>query len=60
MKALTYHGAKDVRVETVPDPRLVEPDDIVLRVTATANLRLRPAHLSREDPDDGERRHPRP
>jgi threonine dehydrogenase-like Zn-dependent dehydrogenase len=36
MKALTYHGAKDVRVETVPDPRLVEPDDIVLRVTATA------------------------
>jgi threonine dehydrogenase-like Zn-dependent dehydrogenase len=36
MKALTYHGAKDVRVETVPDPVLQEPDDIVLRVTATA------------------------
>jgi threonine dehydrogenase-like Zn-dependent dehydrogenase len=36
MKALTYHGAKDVRIETVPDPRLVEPDDILLRVTATA------------------------
>jgi threonine dehydrogenase-like Zn-dependent dehydrogenase len=36
MKALTYHGSKDVRVETVPDPKLVEPDDIVLRVTATA------------------------
>lgn len=36
MKALTYHGTKDVRVETVPDPVLVEPDDIILRVTATA------------------------
>ncbi|MFL6677229.1 MAG: zinc-dependent alcohol dehydrogenase [Burkholderiaceae bacterium] len=36
MKALTYHGSKDVRVETVPDPRLIEPDDILLRVTATA------------------------
>ncbi|PZP63135.1 zinc-dependent alcohol dehydrogenase [Pseudoxanthomonas winnipegensis] len=36
MKALTYHGSKDVRVETVPDPTLVEADDILLRVTATA------------------------
>ncbi|WJI14175.1 glutathione-dependent formaldehyde dehydrogenase [Pseudoxanthomonas winnipegensis] len=36
MKALTYHGSKDVRVETVPDPQLVEADDILLRVTATA------------------------
>ena len=36
MKALTYHGSKDVRVETVPDPKIVESDDIVLRVTATA------------------------
>jgi len=36
MKALTYHGSKDVRVDNVPDPGLVEPDDILLRVTATA------------------------
>jgi threonine dehydrogenase-like Zn-dependent dehydrogenase len=36
MKALTYHGSKDVRVETMPDPSIVEADDIVLRVTATA------------------------
>ncbi len=36
MKALTYHGSKDVRFETVPDPVLVESDDIMLRVTATA------------------------
>ncbi|WP_431049284.1 zinc-dependent alcohol dehydrogenase [Roseateles sp. L2-2] len=36
MLALTYHGAKDVRVETVPDPVLAADDDILLRVTATA------------------------
>ena len=36
MKALTYHGTKDVRVETVPDPVLVDADDVLLRVTATA------------------------
>jgi threonine dehydrogenase-like Zn-dependent dehydrogenase len=36
MQALTYQGARDVRVETVPDPALVESDDLILRVTATA------------------------
>lgn len=36
MRALTYQGAKDVRVETVPDPVITANDDIVLRVTATA------------------------
>ncbi|MDB5805358.1 MAG: glutathione-independent formaldehyde dehydrogenase [Betaproteobacteria bacterium] len=36
MKALTYHGTKDVRVETVPDPVLRDGDDLILRVTATA------------------------
>lgn len=36
MKALTYHGARDVRVETMPDPVLHAEDDIILRITATA------------------------
>lgn len=36
MQALTYHGRKDVRVETVPDPVLAAEDDLILRVTATA------------------------
>jgi threonine dehydrogenase-like Zn-dependent dehydrogenase len=36
MKALTYHGSKDVRVETVADPVLVADDDVIVRVTATA------------------------
>ncbi len=36
MKALTYHSAHNVAVETVPDPVLEAEDDIILRVTATA------------------------
>lgn len=36
MRALTYHGAHDVRVETVPDPVIEQSDDIILKVTATA------------------------
>lgn len=36
MRALTYHGSYDVRVDQVPDPVIQEPDDIILRVTATA------------------------
>ena len=36
MRALTYHGTKDVRIDTVPDPVLLHPQDILLRVTATA------------------------
>lgn len=36
MKALTYHGSKDVRLDNVPDPRIEHPRDLVLRVTATA------------------------
>jgi threonine dehydrogenase-like Zn-dependent dehydrogenase len=36
MHALIYHGSYDVRVETVPDPILQEPDDVILKITATA------------------------
>lgn len=36
MKALTYHGPHHVSVDSVPDPGLEAPDDIILRVTATA------------------------
>lgn len=36
MKAVTWHGAHDVRVENVPDPAIVNPHDAVVRVTSTA------------------------
>lgn len=33
MRATVMYGAGDVRVETVPDPRIVEPTDALVRVT---------------------------
>jgi len=36
MRALTYQGAGDVRIDNVAEPDLQEEDDILLRVTATA------------------------
>jgi threonine dehydrogenase-like Zn-dependent dehydrogenase len=36
VKALVWHGVDDVRVDTVPDPELVAPTDIIVRITATA------------------------
>ncbi|MEU4762063.1 zinc-dependent alcohol dehydrogenase [Actinosynnema sp. NPDC023794] len=35
MKAVTWHGKRDVRVDTVPDPILKEPTDVVVRITST-------------------------
>ena len=45
MKALTWHGNRDVRVDTVPDPKIEEPTDAIVRITSTGDLRLRPAPL---------------
>ncbi|MBW3536792.1 MAG: glutathione-dependent formaldehyde dehydrogenase [Actinobacteria bacterium] len=36
MKAVVWHGKEDLRVDSVPDPRIEEPTDAVVRVTATA------------------------
>lgn len=36
MKALCWHGKNDVRVETVPDPKLINDRDAIIRITATA------------------------
>ncbi|MBX9462614.1 MAG: glutathione-dependent formaldehyde dehydrogenase [Aquamicrobium sp.] len=36
MRALTWHGKKDVRVETVEDPAIVNPRDVILKITSTA------------------------
>jgi threonine dehydrogenase-like Zn-dependent dehydrogenase len=35
MKAVCWHGANDVRVEKVPDPKILNPRDAILKVTAT-------------------------
>jgi threonine dehydrogenase-like Zn-dependent dehydrogenase len=36
MKAVTWHGKRDVRVDTVPDPAIEKPTDAVVRITTTA------------------------
>ncbi len=35
MKAVTWQGKRDVRVESVPDPKIEEPTDAIIEVTST-------------------------
>ncbi len=35
MRAVTWHGKRDVRVEDVPDPRIIEPTDVIVEITST-------------------------
>jgi len=35
MKAVTWHGKRDVRVDTVPDPSIQDPADVIVRVTSS-------------------------
>jgi threonine dehydrogenase-like Zn-dependent dehydrogenase len=35
MKALTWHGHRDVRVDTVPDPVIKDPTDIIVKITSS-------------------------
>ncbi|WP_217608836.1 alcohol dehydrogenase catalytic domain-containing protein, partial [Bacillus sp. GbtcB15] len=36
MKAVTFQGSKDMQVKEVPDAKLQQKDDIVVRITSTA------------------------
>lgn len=36
MKALCWYGTGDVRVETVPDPKILNPRDAIVKITSTA------------------------
>jgi len=36
MKAVCWYGANDVRVETVPDPQILNPRDAIIKITSTA------------------------
>jgi threonine dehydrogenase-like Zn-dependent dehydrogenase len=35
MKAVTWHGRRDVRVDTVPDPAISQPSDAIVRITSS-------------------------
>ncbi len=36
MRALTWHGKHDVRMETVDDPEIINPRDAIIKITSTA------------------------
>jgi threonine dehydrogenase-like Zn-dependent dehydrogenase len=36
MKALCWHGKGDIRFETVPNPKIEQPTDAIIKVTSTA------------------------
>jgi threonine dehydrogenase-like Zn-dependent dehydrogenase len=36
VKALTFHGQRDVRIDDVPDPKIEEPTDAIVKITSTA------------------------
>jgi threonine dehydrogenase-like Zn-dependent dehydrogenase len=35
MRAVTWHGRGDVRVDTVPDPTIQDPTDVIVEITST-------------------------
>ena len=36
MKALCWHGKNDIRCDTVPDPKIEDPRDVIVKVTSCA------------------------
>jgi threonine dehydrogenase-like Zn-dependent dehydrogenase len=35
MKALAWHGKRDVRIDSVPDPQIIDATDVIVRVTSS-------------------------
>lgn len=56
MKAIVWHGKGDVRCETVPDPRIEDPRDVIIKVTSTcicgSDLHLYDFYLPAMKPGD--------
>ena len=56
MKAVCWHGTHDVRVETVPEPKILNPRDAILKVTSTticgSDLHLYDGYIPTMQPGD--------
>ncbi|ODU00545.1 MAG: glutathione-dependent formaldehyde dehydrogenase [Planctomycetes bacterium SCN 63-9] len=56
MKALCWHGKSDVRVETVPDPKIEDPRDAIIKITTTcicgSDLHLYDGFMPTMEPGD--------
>jgi threonine dehydrogenase-like Zn-dependent dehydrogenase len=36
VKAVVYHGVGDIRVDSVPEPKIERPQDAIIRITTSA------------------------
>jgi threonine dehydrogenase-like Zn-dependent dehydrogenase len=56
MRAICWHGKEDVRVDTVPDPKIEDPRDVIVRITSTAicgsDLHLYDGYMPTMEPGD--------
>jgi len=56
MKALCWHGKSDVRCDTVPDPKIEDPKDVIIKITSTcicgSDLHLYDMYLPAMKPGD--------
>jgi threonine dehydrogenase-like Zn-dependent dehydrogenase len=56
MRALCWHGKEDVRVDTVPDPKIEDPRDVIVKITSTAicgsDLHLYDGYMPTMEPGD--------
>jgi threonine dehydrogenase-like Zn-dependent dehydrogenase len=56
MKALCWHGKSDVRCDTMPDPKIEDPRDVIIKVTSTcicgSDLHLYDMYLPAMKPGD--------
>ena len=56
MRALCWHGKSDVRVDTVPDPRIEDPRDVIVKITSTcicgSDLHLYDGYMPTMEPGD--------
>ena len=51
MRAVCWNGKKDVRVETVPDPEIINPRDAIHKNRAHCDLPFRSTPVQRQHPD---------
>ena len=40
MRALTWHGKHDVRVDTVDDPEILNPRDAIIKISSTCTFTM--------------------
>src|SRR4051794_8486292 len=56
MRAICWHGKSDVRVDTVPDPKIEDPRDAIVRITSTcicgSDLHLYDGYMPTMEPGD--------